>query len=150
MSKSDTRYAWHFLRADWRTGSGNLLVKVGKTLKHDGALSPCNSGLHASFRAVDALQYAPSSLVALVGCRGEYVDNTDKFVCRERTALWGYDAEEELRLFARLCALDVLKYWQGGKAAGPDVVREYLEMGDESIRSAAESAANAAIAAAAE
>ena len=41
-----------------------------------------------------------------------------------------------LRAFARRCALDVLHLWPDA----PAIVREYLETGDESIRSAAESA----------
>ncbi len=46
------------------------------------------------------------------------------------------DCEDVLRLFARQCALDVIHTWDA-----PDVVREYLETGKESLRTAAGSAA---------
>ena len=49
------------------------------------------------------------------------------------------DAEDTLRAFARRCVLDVIDLWDA-----PDVVREYLETGDEDLRSAAEAATRAA------
>lgn len=137
------RIAWHFLDADWRTSTGKLLVVPGHTLVHDGSLSPCNYGLHASVRAIDALSYSRGPVVTLVECEGEFVDHgdpTDKFVCRKRTALWGYDCTEELWTFARLCALEVLPLWPDA----PAVVVEFLETGNEDLRDAAMAAARAA------
>ncbi len=46
------------------------------------------------------------------------------------------DCEEVLRLFARQCALEVVSLWDA-----PDVVRRYLETGEESLRNAARCAA---------
>lgn len=136
-----TRLAWHFLGADWRTVEGGLLVEAGKPLIHMGDLLPCRSGLHASIRAIDALSYARGPVVTLVECEGEFVDHgQDKFVCRKRTALWGYDCTEELWTFARLCALDVLHLWPDA----PAVVREFLKTGNEDLRPAASAAAWAA------
>jgi hypothetical protein len=131
------RHAWHFLKADWTTSSGGLLVKLGEPLVHVGDLVPCNSGLHASYRAIDALSYSSGPIVTLVECEGEFVDNADKFVCRRRTALWGYDCTDELWTFARLCALEVLPLWPDA----PAVVREFLETGNEDLRDAAWAAA---------
>lgn len=135
------RNAWHFIGADWRTSTGGLLVEIGKPLIHVGDLIPCVSGLHASTRAIDALQYACGPVVTLVECEGDFVDdNGDKFVCRKRTALWGYDATDGLWAFARLAALEVLHFWSDA----PAVVREFLETGNEDLRAAASSAAWAA------
>jgi hypothetical protein len=137
------RIAWHFLNADWTTSSGGVLVKIGEPLVHVGDIVPCQSGLHASTRAIDALSYARGPVVTLVECEGEFVDHgqpADKFVCRKRTALWGYDCTDELWTFARLCALEVLPLWPDA----PDVVREFLETGDENLRDAAWDAAWAA------
>src|SRR5690606_4847121 len=135
------RNAWHFIGSNWRTSTGGLLVEIGKPLIHGGDLIPCHSGLHASTRAIDALSYARGPVVTLVECEGEFVDdNGDKFVCRKRTALWGYDATDELWTLARLAALEVLHLWP----EAPAVVREFLETGNEDLRAAAWDAANSA------
>ena len=142
------RNAWHFINADWRTSTGGLLVEVGKPLIHAGELDPCRIGLHASTRGIDALSYAAGPVVTMVECGGEFIDHgspVDKFVCRERTALWGYDCTDELWTFARLCALEVLPLWSDA----PQVVRDFLETGDEDLRAAAGAAAAAAAGAAA-
>lgn len=133
----DTRIAWHFLLSDWTTALGELQVRPGVTLNHTGPLVLCRSGLHASTRAVDALNYAPGPVVTLVECEGEVIDGNDKFVCRRRTALWGYDATDELRTFARIVALEVLPLWPDA----PDIVGEFLETGDETLLSAIKCAA---------
>ena len=58
-------------------------------------------------------------------------------------ALWclrASDASEfEMRKFARLCAQDVLHLWDA-----PEIVKRYLETGDENIRENARAAANTA------
>jgi len=64
----------------------------------------------------------------------------DKIVGNRRRILWRIDAMDTLRAFARRCALDVIHLWDA-----PDVVRRYLETGDEALRVAATvSAARAA------
>jgi hypothetical protein len=138
--------AWHFL-AD-RNGvpvlrTGEPLV-VGRWYEHDGPLVLCASGLHASVRAIDALQYATGPWASLVECAGEVVHGSDKLVCTRRRALWVRDVTEELRLFARLCAIDVIHLWDA-----PQAVREYLETGDEALGAAAGAAVWAAAGAAA-
>jgi len=117
---------------------------VGETLRHEGALVICNQGLHASERILDALQYAPGPIVCRVECSGIGERQEDKFVCSERKARWAVDAEPVLRAFARRCALDVANLWDM-----PQIVREYMETGDESKRAAAWDAAWAAARAAA-
>ena len=61
-------------------------------------------------------------------------------------ALWCLRAsdasEDQIRHFSRLCALDVIHLWDA-----PEVVRRYLETGDESLRQEARDAAEAAEAA---
>lgn len=121
--------AWHWI------SDGRPMV-VGETVTHEGPLELCASGLHASERLLDALRYAPGAVVCRVECDGEIVRGEDKFVCRSRRVLWVLDATAMLRAFARQCALDVAHLWEM-----PDVVRRYLETGDQSLRSAAEDAA---------
>jgi hypothetical protein len=60
-------------------------------------------------------------------------------LCRRRRILWRLEAGDLLRRFARECAADVLHLWDA-----PQVVKDYLKGGDESLRAAARDAAWAA------
>lgn len=80
-------------------GDGRPVV-VGETLTVIGPIVPCERGLHASRRAIDAIQYAPGAVVCRVRCSGEIVEEGDKLACSERTVLWMADASRVLRLFA--------------------------------------------------
>ena len=147
-TKTMTRKAWHFLYDDWRTGYDRLLVKVGEKLTYSGEMPPVlmKRGLHASTRLIDALGHANGAVVTAVECAGTIVEqpNDDKFVCTERTALWGYDASDELRLFARRIAKEALeKYYPDFEKLDP-VIMKWLETGDETLRGAAWSAADSA------
>ena len=134
---SDPILAWHFTGTTLLSGAP--IPNIGVRLTHDGALVMCNSGLHASVRAIDALQYTHGHFVHRVRCEGEIIHGDDKLVCRERTIMWSADAESTLRAFARACALDVAHLWEM-----PPIVREFLKTGDESKRVAARDAAGAA------
>lgn len=144
---SQTFRAWHFTESDGRGGAvlrDGRPVVVGETLMHDeareGKIVPCERGLHASVRAIDALNYAPGHMVSLCVMSGSVINHNDKIVSTERTPLFLSDAEDCLRKFARLQALSVASAWEM-----PSVVREYLETGDSALRSAAEcTARNAA------
>ena len=129
--------AWKFLRADRRLGYGDgRMVEVGVPLEIDGPPVLCARGIHACRRAIDALKYAESAIVARVECGGEIVEGDDKLTCTQLIPVAIFDATDALRHFARLCALDVIEKWDA-----PEIVRRYLETGDESIREAAWDAA---------
>jgi hypothetical protein len=143
---TQTKYYWHFAQvADDgkpRLGYGDKReVLVGETSRVVGTPVLCKSGLHASGRLWDALSYVHADKLAL--CRvtlgGEIVDGDGKSAATERTVIAMLDAEATdklLRDFARWCALQVIHLWDA-----PDVVRRYLETGDESLRAAARDAA---------
>ena len=97
--------AWHFLPEDERLQFGRRTkVKVGQTLKRDPSkLSMCHYGLHASVRPLDAIRYAPGSIVCRVQLGGTIIEDDDKCVASRRTVLWMADASRELRLFACWC-----------------------------------------------
>jgi len=132
--------AWHWLADDGRMRDGRQAPADGEWLRHDGPVVMCQSGLHASRRALDALQYAPGSLVCRVECRDVVEEQDDKLVCQERRILWRVDMSKQLRVFARQCALDVVHLW-----AAPDVVVQYLETGDKDLMVASWDAATAAV-----
>ena len=127
--------AWHWINEQRTLRDGRPMI-IGETVTHDGPLELCESGLHASERLIDALEYAPGPIICRVECGGEIVRGDDKIVCRERRVIAAYDATAELRAFARRCALDVAHLWNM-----PVIVRKYLETGDESKRAAAWDAA---------
>jgi hypothetical protein len=155
MNETEPEYFWHFVQVDGegtpRLGYGdNREVKVGETLRVEGTPTLCHHGLHASFKLWDALGYAQGEKLSL--CRvtlgGEADHDSDKSVANERTVVAMLDADATdklLRDFSRWCALQVIHLWDA-----PDVVRQYLETGDESLRSAARSAAESAARSAAE
>lgn len=131
--------AWHFVGGDRRLGDGNTVAAGYVYSVPENSIALCRWGLHAARRAIDALQYAPGPVVCKVRCGGRIVEDGDKLVCSRREVLAMADATEALRSFARRCAQDVLHLWDA-----PQVVRQYLTTGDESIRDAVRSAAWAA------
>jgi hypothetical protein len=126
--------AWHFVDKTLR--DGRPIPADGVTVKYEGPIALYKSGLHASARILDALAYAPGITVCRVELSGEVVENFDKLAASERTILWRMDATDVLNAFARRCALDVIHLWDA-----PEIVRTYLETGDETLRVAARTAA---------
>lgn len=122
---------------------GRALPAAGEWLEETGEIEICRRGLHASWRAFDALGYASDE--SLGACFVEVDDvvteHNDKFVCRRRRVIGWAPCDDVLRLFAREAALSVLHLWQGEV---PAVLREYLETGNEAIRAAAWDAARPA------
>lgn len=132
---------WWFAADDTLPNGDGRAVVVGETLTVPGPVVLCERGLHASRRAVDALRYAPGSILYRVRLSGEVVEDDDKMVATKRTALWRIDATRALRLFA--CdaaesallseraagrdpdprsweAIRVTRLWIDGKATGAD------------------------------
>ena len=127
--------AWHFVGATLR--DGRPVPPDGEWLVHDGPVKMCESGLHASRDAFDALFYAPGNVLCRVECDDIIEEESDKLVCRRRRILRRIDAGPLLRDYASWCALRVIHLWNA-----PPVVREYLESGDEHKRADAEAAAS--------
>ena len=113
--------------------------EVGKTHTVKCDLALCNAGLHGSVKATDALQYAKSSRLWLVDITGKVQSGEDKVCGKRRKYLAVADVELILREHARWCALQVVHLWDV-----PQIVLDYLNTGDEDLRSAARAAAWAA------
>jgi len=140
--KSRPIRAYHFVGKTLR--DGRPIPADGVWLEHEGPLVMCQQGLHASRRPADALKYAPGSTLCLVELDGEVIEEEDKIVARRRRIIARIDAEPLLWDYARWCALQAVHLWDS-----PDVVKQYLNTGDESLRSAARDAARDAARAAA-
>lgn len=101
--------AWHFLRDNrCLQFPPYTLVEAGGTYTAEGPLVPCKNGMHGSLQALDALAYAPGSVVCRVLLAGERVDSIDKVCAHRRTVLWLADAAPVLHEFACLLAEQAL------------------------------------------
>ena len=114
-------------------------IELGKRYSVRGKLVICENGFHGSRSPFDALQYAPGPILYRTLHSGAVIEEEDKLCSRHRVHVERRDATAILRVFARQQALSVIHLWNA-----PEVVRQYLETGDESLRSAARSAARAA------
>jgi len=93
--------AWHSLNNDGKLRFGREeVVVVGKRYEAEGELRMCYNGMHASVEPLDALYYAPGSLVCRVELSGEILRDTDKLCARYRKVLAMADATRTLHLFA--------------------------------------------------
>ena len=135
-------FAWHFTRDTLR--DGRPIPAIGEWLEHEGDVVMCESGLHASARILDALDYAPGNMIHRVECDDIVQRHKDKLVCRRRRIIATFDGEDLLRNFARFATWTVLPLWDA-----PDVVVAYVLSGDEKMRCAAYDAAYDAACAAA-
>lgn len=131
--------AYHFVGETLRDGSP--VPEDGIWLRHKGPIKICQAGLHYSLEPFDALEYAPGAILCQVEVDGITETESDKGVARARKIVQRVDATEMLRWFARDQALSVIHLWD---KCPPDVVLDYLMTGDESLRSAASSAASSA------
>lgn len=102
MPRDDGVLAWHFLPDDGKLRYGShTTVRVGETLSLPGGRPHmCKRGFHASERLIDALVYAPGSLVCRVRVEGDIDTQPDKLVGRSRTVLWMADATTALHEFS--------------------------------------------------
>ena len=145
MSKRETEkwIGWHFLGADKRLRhddeySDGRPVVVGEWMAAqmpEGYTAPvlCESGMHASKRAIDALRYAPGPILCRVELRGELAEGTDKATAIERRVLWMADADRMLREFAIWCAEQAIE--TVAKLDGlTDLDRKALDAGRECNR----------------
>ena len=114
MSHKD---CWHFAGEILR--DGEPLPKKGDVLTHEGAIKCCESGYHGSTRAIDALEYAPGTMVARVRLSGDMESQSDKHCARVRENLTDYvDATRVLHEFACWYATGAL---DAEEAAGRNV-----------------------------
>jgi len=130
--------AWYFSGTDKKLRYGdNRKIVIGRKHSVKGKIDLCENGLHGSKSILDALQYAPGPVVWQVELSGNMEKGSDKIAARHRKYIdGGIDISDTLREFARWSALQVLHLWDA-----PDVVKKYLETGNDELRAAARDAA---------
>jgi len=87
-----------------------------------------NDVLYGGLHVFDALRYAEGSYLWRVKVGGVSSREKGRAIGTSLTALWGFDAGQLLKEFARRCALDVIDLWDA-----PEVVVQYLKTGDERL-----------------
>ena len=88
---------WHWLAEDKRLRWGTKeKVRVGRTYTAEGSLVMCKNGMHGSRRLLDALQYAPGTVLCRVQIWGGVQEQSDKLVGRNRKVLAMVDATKML------------------------------------------------------
>ena len=136
--------AWHFTGDKLR--NGEAIPKQGEWLEIDGKPIMCKRGLHASRHPYDALKHAPGAALHRVRLDGTILIGNDKLVATRRKIIWTLPPEIMQPLmwdFVRYCARSVLHLWDA-----PDVVKQYLKTGDESLKAASLAASRATLRAA--
>ena len=126
--------AYHFVGATLRDGSP--IPPDGEWLEFSGECVMCTSGLHWSRHPFHALTYAPGATLCLDDVDEIIAEQNDKGLSRRRRIVARFDATDMLWEMARWSALQVIHLWNA-----PQVVRDYLTTGDESLRAAAWAAA---------
>ncbi len=129
-AKPKTVLAWHFCGDALR--DGRPIPPNGVWLKHEGKCVMCKSGLHASRRLIDALNYAPGNTLCRVECADIAAEQDGKLVCHKRKIIARFNAEDLLWRASRKFALDVIHLWDA-----PPIVVKFLKTGDGSLRAAA-------------
>ena len=109
--------AWHFLPDDGMTadyGKRRTKVGPGTILRVAGPVKCCEDGLHGAERLIDALKYAPGSLLERTRHSGEIDRQDDKICSTIRETLWMLDAEWYLHEFACRAAEKAIE-WSGAE-----------------------------------
>ena len=108
-NSNDGILAWHFIQTRGKLRDGSAAQERGLEVS-PVAPQICESGLHASVRALDALTYAPGSIIRRVRVYGDLQTQGDKVCGLHREVLWTADATSALRLFAADCAESVFEF----------------------------------------
>ena len=93
-----------------------VTVEAGQTYSTTGRLELCATGMHASKRALDCLDFASGTVFCQVELIGKRIDDDRKSCAQKRKVLWMVDAKMILHEFACRCAeqaLDIVQQ-QGG------------------------------------
>lgn len=140
--------AWYFVTEDRKLRyEDNRSIIVGETHSVDLSLSfysleLCAYGLHASKRLIDALQYAPGTILYEVELSGKIVEGSDKVVAEHRKYIREIDATSILSEFARKQALiNIEKIKPYCSIEDYNLILKWLNTSDKELRSAAWSAA---------
>ena len=73
MNTSSTILLWKCMKDGLKSTNGSINWKLGEWQKHDGELTMCEAGFHASEKILQAFGYVRPGLIARVEVRGEHI-----------------------------------------------------------------------------
>jgi hypothetical protein len=100
--------AWHFIRNDFKTGTGGHDVITDVVYQVDTPIYCCISGLHGSSDIIDALAYAPGSILCRTLHWGKIDQLEGKLASTYRQVIWMVDTKDLLRSFAVMITREVV------------------------------------------
>lgn len=124
--------AWHFLKNNkfMCYDRSSEIARAGKTysIADDQVPELCKYGMHGSIHALDAVGFAPGSIVCRVEISGDVLYADNKLVGRHRKVLWMADASDVLTKFSKWCVSQVIS-----QIPDPNLTRKFLESGNKSL-----------------
>lgn len=83
---------WKSMKSGLMSNSGNIGSWVkGEWRTHDKSLKMCQSGFHASVRAIDAMRYVDCEVLALVEVKGKHLEQDDKQAWEKMRVVKAYE-----------------------------------------------------------
>ncbi|MDD3176063.1 MAG: hypothetical protein PHU51_06310 [Candidatus Nanoarchaeia archaeon] len=111
--KTKTKIGWKVLLKGMKSQYGDFKWKKGQWYKHEGNVSVCNSGFHASKNFVDAMNFVTPGILAKVEYRGNIKEAEDKFVASEMRVLETYRFTKRHAVeWSIYCARECLKNFE--------------------------------------
>ena len=112
---------WKVFKAGLKSNNGDIKWKVGEWQEHKGELKMCMSGLHASERIIDAMQYTAAEQIARVEVKGKHLEQSDK-QCWEKMRIvkvydWTKEDSVSLAIFAAELVLPIFERKYPAEAA---------------------------------
>lgn len=148
---------WKSMKSGLKSGIGDMTWTVGKWEKYPDKLEMCESGFHASVRAIDAMRYVGCEILALVEVKGNHLEQHDKQVWESMRIVKAYEwKKKDSVAMAIFCAELVIgiyekKYPDDNRPRKAiEAAKAWLENPTKKNRHAAAASAAVAVAAAAD
>ena len=139
------------MKAGLKSSKGNIKWEVGKWYKHDGEVSLCNGGFHASENIIDAMGFVNMGVLAKVEVKGKHEKQDDKqaWEYMKIVKAWKWEKKDSVALSiyaAELCIDNFEKKYPDDKRPRQaiEAAKKWLEDPTKANQIAAESAASAA------
>jgi hypothetical protein len=136
------------MKAELKSGYGDIDWKIGEWVNVKGDLSLCNNGLHCCENIIDAMGFVNCEILAEVETRGNFLKGPDKYCFQEmriiKTWKWEKEHSVKLAIFAAELVIEIFeKEYPADKRprAAIEAAKTYLK---SPSKKAAEAAAKAA------
>ena len=140
------------MKAELKSGYGDIDWKIGEWVNVKGDLSLCNNGLHCCENIIDAMGFVNCEILAEVETRGNFLKGPDKYCFQEmriiKTWKWEKEHSVKLAIFAAELVIEIFeKEYPADKRprAAIEAAKTYLKSPSKKAAGAAVWAAGAEI-----